>query len=74
MRPPASPVSDQRRPAAIAATPLHQVVSSTSRVADERLEDVDADAAHEPEVVGQPPPGLGDVVDGDVLEETRNCV
>ena len=43
-------------------------------VAGERLVDVDANAAHEPEMLGDPPPRLGDIVDGDVLEKASDRV
>ena len=43
-------------------------------VAGERLEHVEQDAAHEPQVLRQPPARLLDVVDGDVLEEASHRV
>ena len=48
--PPPSPVSDQRRPAAIAARPLHQVDELELPVCEERLLHVDPDPPHEPQV------------------------
>ena len=50
IRPPRSPSSDQRRPAAIAASPLHQVTSRDLAVLEEGRAHLEPDPPHEPEV------------------------
>ena len=73
-RPPASPCTDQRRPAAIAATPLHQVAISTARSWSSGATTSTRILRITQRCVRDPPPRLLDVVDRGVLEEARDGV
>ena len=61
----------RHRPAATGGDRRHAVAPRLERdrsILEERAQDVDADAAQDPEMVGRPPAGLVDVVDRRVLE------
>ena len=71
---PRRPLTDQRRPAAIAATPLHHVTISSSRSRSSGASTSTWIARHDPEVLGHAPARLLHVVDRRVLEEAGDRV
>ena len=65
--------SDQRRPAAIAAVPLHQVTTSTSR-SPRNGASTSIRTRRMNQVLRRAPARLADVLDGRVLEQPRDGV
>ena len=74
IEPPASPVSDHRRPAASAEKLLPHVTMLDLGVARNGSSDVDPHGAEHPQVLGRAPARLPDVVDRRVLQVARDRV